>query len=88
MAANVGRSILSLVLSQVASAISRLRGACGRGLSHKQIACAVALTPRTVDNYLTRARLPFNAHWRTELVVSAELAGGVGIRQLARRQPE
>ena len=60
----------------------------GRGLSNKQIARALALTPRTVDGYLTEARLLFGAHDRTELVVSAVLAGEIGLHELAARQPE
>src|SRR3546814_284027 len=59
----------------------------GRGLSNKEIARALALTPRTVDGYLTEARRLFDAHDRTELVVSAVLAGEVGLHEL-RRQPE
>lgn len=59
----------------------------GRGFSNKQIARALALTPRTVDGYLTEARRMFRAHDRTELVVSAVLAGEVGLHEL-RRQPE
>ncbi|WP_237230026.1 hypothetical protein [Sphingobium sp. TKS] len=45
------------------------------------------LTPRTIDGYLTEARRLFSARDRTELVVSAVLAGEVGIDEL-RRQPE
>ena len=60
----------------------------GRGYSNKQIARALALTPRTVDGYLTEARRLFDAHDRTELVVGAVLAGEVGLHELARRQPE
>lgn len=60
----------------------------GRGLSNKQIARALALTPRTVDGYLTQARRLFNANDRTELVVSAVLAGEVGLHELRRGQPE
>jgi LuxR family quorum-sensing system transcriptional regulator CciR len=60
----------------------------GRGYSNKQIARALALTPRTVDGYLTEARRLFEAHDRTELVVGAVLAGEVGLHELARRQPE
>ena len=60
----------------------------GRGLSNKEIARALALTPRTVDGYLTEARRLFDAHDRTELVVSAVLAGEVGLHELKRRQPE
>lgn len=59
----------------------------GRGLSNKEIARALALTPRTVDGYLTEARRLFEAHDRTELVVSAVLAGEIGVHEL-RRQPE
>lgn len=60
----------------------------GRGHSNKQIARALALTPRTVDGYLTEARRLFGAHDRTELVVSAVLAGEVGLDELRPRQPE
>jgi LuxR family quorum-sensing system transcriptional regulator CciR len=56
----------------------------GRGYSNKEIARALALTPRTVDGYLTEARRLFDAHDRTELVVSAVLAGEVGIHEVAR----
>ncbi|WP_336967757.1 helix-turn-helix transcriptional regulator [Sphingobium aromaticiconvertens] len=59
----------------------------GRGYSNKEIARALSLTPRTVDGYLTEARHLFNAHDRTELVVSAVLAGEIGLHEL-RRQPE
>jgi DNA-binding CsgD family transcriptional regulator len=60
----------------------------GRGLSNKEIARALSLTPRTVDGYLTEARRLFDAHDRNELVVSAVLAGEVGLHELKRRQPE
>lgn len=60
----------------------------GRGFSNKQIARALDLTPRTVDGYLTEARRLFDAHDRTELVVSAVLAGEIGLDELRRRQPE
>lgn len=60
----------------------------GRGCSNKQIARALALTPRTVDGYLTQARRLFDAHDRAELVVSAVLAGEIGLHELRRRQPE
>lgn len=59
----------------------------GRGLSNKEIARALALTPRTVDGYLTEARRLFDAHDRTELVIGALLAGEIGLHELARRQP-
>src|SRR3546814_5005721 len=59
----------------------------GRGYSNKQIARALALTPRTVDGYPTEARRLFDAHDRTDLVVRAVLAGEVGLHEL-RRQPE
>jgi LuxR family quorum-sensing system transcriptional regulator CciR len=60
----------------------------GQGLSNKEIARALALAPRTVDGYLTEARRLFGAHDRTELVVSAVLAGEVGLHELRTRQPE
>lgn len=60
----------------------------GRGLSNKEIARALSLKPRTVDGYLTEARRLFDAHDRTELVVSAVLAGEVGLDELRTRQPE
>ncbi|NYI24241.1 LuxR family transcriptional regulator [Sphingobium indicum] len=60
----------------------------GRGLSNKEIARALALTPRTVDGYLTAARRLFGVHDRTELVITAVLAGEVGLDELRRRQPE
>ena len=59
----------------------------GRGHSNKEIARALSLAPRTVDGYLTEARRLFDAHDRTELVVSAMLAGEVGLHEVARRQP-
>jgi len=60
----------------------------GRGLSNKEIARLLSLTPRTVDGYLTEARRLFQVHDRTELVVSAVLAGEIGLHEIARRQPE
>lgn len=60
----------------------------GRGLSNKEIARALSLTPRTVDGYLTSARQLFDAHDRTELVVSALFAGEIGLDELRSRQPE
>lgn len=60
----------------------------GQGLSNKEIARSLLLTPRTVDGYLTEARRLFDAHDRTELVVSAVLAGEIGVSELRRRQPE
>lgn len=60
----------------------------GRGCSNKEIARALSLTPRTVDGYLTEARQLFGAHDRTELVVSAILAGEIGLEELNRGQPE
>lgn len=59
----------------------------GRGYTNKQIARALSLTPRTVDGYMTEARRLFAAHDRAELVVSAVLAGEIGLHEL-RRQPE
>ncbi len=60
----------------------------GRGYSNKRIARALGLTPRTVDGYLTEARRLFDAHDRTELVVSAVLAGEIGLDEIRTRQPE
>jgi LuxR family quorum-sensing system transcriptional regulator CciR len=60
----------------------------GRGLTNKQIARALSLTPRTVDGYLTEARQLFNAHNRTELVISALFAGEIGAHEIRPRQPE
>ena len=60
----------------------------GRGYSNKRIARALHLTPRTVDGYLTEARRLFGAHDRTELVVSAVLAGEIGVDELKASQPE
>lgn len=60
----------------------------GRGYSNKQIARELGLTPRTVDGYLTEARRLLGAHDRTELVVSAVLAGEVDLAEIAGRQPE
>ncbi len=60
----------------------------GRSYSNKEIARALALMPRTVDGYLTEARRLFDAHDRTELVVSAALAGEVELSELRSRQPE
>ncbi len=60
----------------------------GRGYSNKEIARALRLAPRTVDGYLTEARRLFDAHDRTELVVSAVLAGEVGLHELNDSQPE
>jgi DNA-binding CsgD family transcriptional regulator len=60
----------------------------GRGYSNKRIARALSLTPRTVDGYLTEARRLFDAHDRTELVVSAILSGEIGLDELKACQPE
>lgn len=60
---------------------------CGRGLSNKEIARALGLTPRTVDGYLREARRLFDAHDRTELLVSAMLAGEVELHEVRRGQP-
>lgn len=59
----------------------------GRGFSNKAIARALGLTPRTVDSYLREARRLFDAHDRTELVVSAVFAGEVGLDEICRDQP-
>lgn len=60
----------------------------GQGFSNKEIARALALAPRTIDGYLTHARQLFDAHDRTELVISALFAGEIDLRELLRRQPE
>lgn len=60
----------------------------GQGLSNKEIARALSITPRTVDGYMTEARRLFNVHDRMELVVSAVLAGEIGLHELRPRQPE
>jgi len=60
----------------------------GRGYSNKRIARALTLTPRTVDGYLTEARRLFDARDRTELVISAVLAGEIGLDELKNGQPE
>ncbi len=60
----------------------------GRGYSNKEIARALGITPRTVDGYMTEARLQFDVHDRTELIVSAVLAGEIGLYELMPRQPE
>jgi DNA-binding CsgD family transcriptional regulator len=60
----------------------------GRGLSNKEIARALGITPRTVDGYLTEARQLFDAHDRTELVISALFAGEIGLGELRPGQPE
>jgi DNA-binding CsgD family transcriptional regulator len=54
----------------------------GRGLSNKEIARALAITPRTVDGYLTEARRLFDVRDRTELVISAVFAGEVSLHEL------
>lgn len=59
----------------------------GRGLTNKQIARTLALSPKTVDGYLAEARKLFGVHGRTELVVSAVLAGEIGLHELKPRQP-
>jgi len=59
----------------------------GRGYSNKEIARSLALAPRTVDGYLTEARRLFDAHDRTELVVSAVLTGEIGLHELKGGQP-
>lgn len=60
----------------------------GRGLSNKEIARTLALTPRTVDGYLTEARELFAVHDRTTLALSAVFAGEIGLDELDSRQPE
>lgn len=59
----------------------------GRGLSNKEIARELKLTPRTVDGYLRDARRLFNVTGRTELVIAAILAGEVGLHEVRPRQP-
>ena len=59
----------------------------GQGYTNKQIARALSLAPKTVDCYLAEARRLFNVHGRTELVVSAVLAGEIGLHELKSRQP-
>jgi LuxR family quorum-sensing system transcriptional regulator CciR len=54
----------------------------GRGLSNKEIARALGLTPRTVDGYLTEARDLFEVRDRTELVIAAISAGEVSLHEL------
>lgn len=54
----------------------------GRGHSNKEIARLLDLAPRTVDGYLKDARLAFGAADRTELVISAILAGEIGLMEL------
>jgi LuxR family quorum-sensing system transcriptional regulator CciR len=60
----------------------------GQGFSNKQIARALALTPRTVDGYMTEARGLFAAHDRTELLIGAILAGEVDLHELKPGQAE
>lgn len=54
----------------------------GRGLSNKEIARALALSPRTVDGYLAAARRLFDVDDRTELVTAALLAGEIALHEL------
>jgi LuxR family quorum-sensing system transcriptional regulator CciR len=60
----------------------------GRGLSNKQIARTLGITPRTVDGYMTEARALFGVRSRMQLAISAVLAGEVGIEELVPGQPE
>lgn len=60
----------------------------GRGMTNKQIARALTLTPRTVDGYMTEARQLFGAHDRTGLVICAVLAGEVDLHELKPSQAE
>ena len=59
----------------------------GQGLTNKEIARTLSLAPKTVDCYLAEARKLFGARGRTELVVSAVLAGEIGVHELKPRQP-
>ncbi|MEZ5656841.1 MAG: LuxR family transcriptional regulator [Sphingobium sp.] len=59
----------------------------GQGYTNKQIARALCLAPKTVDCYLAEARKLFGASGRAELVVSAVLAGEIGLNELKQRQP-
>ncbi|GAA0317707.1 hypothetical protein GCM10009087_30100 [Sphingomonas oligophenolica] len=61
---------------------------CRPGHSNTEIARVPALTPRTVDGYLTGAWRLFEVHCRPELVVRIILAGGIGLYELRSRQPE
>lgn len=54
----------------------------GRGFSNKEIARALALSPRTVDGYLAAARRLFDVDDRTELVTAALLAGEIALHEL------
>lgn len=60
----------------------------GRGLSNKEIARQLTLTPRTVDGYLTEARALYGVHGRTTLALSAVFAGEIGLDEIDPRQPE
>ncbi|RIV80321.1 helix-turn-helix transcriptional regulator [Pelagerythrobacter aerophilus] len=60
----------------------------GRGCSNKEIARELGITPRTVDGYMTLARELFEAHDRTELVISAILAGQVGLEEVKASRTE
>lgn len=60
----------------------------GRGCSNKEIARELGITPRTVDGYMTLARELFDVHDRTELVISAILAGQVGLDEVKGRRTE
>jgi LuxR family quorum-sensing system transcriptional regulator CciR len=54
----------------------------GRGLSNKEIARALGVTPRTVNGYLTEARRLFDVRGRTELVIAAVAVGEVSLHEL------
>jgi DNA-binding CsgD family transcriptional regulator len=60
----------------------------GRGLSNKQIAKSLGLTPSTVNGYLNEARALFGATSRTELVIGAIFAGEINLHELRRVNPD
>ena len=58
----------------------------GQGIPDKVIAHRLGLTHRTVESYLRDARRLFNARDRTELAISAVLAGEIDPSELRSRQ--
>lgn len=59
----------------------------GRGLSNKAIARKLGISPKTVDGYMTAARILYDAHSRGELGLCAVLSGDVGFDEIFRRKP-